>query len=83
MQQIYFKQNLKYLTSNTIISQSKLALALGISRQAVYNFIYKEADPRLSTIIKIAEVYKIKPEDLMFKDLEDKYKDKNIIINIK
>ncbi len=39
MQEIYFNKNLKYLTSNTIITQSELSRILGISRQAVHNLL--------------------------------------------
>lgn len=78
MKEIYFKKNLKFLTSNTLITQSKLAISLGISRQAVFNLISKENDPRINTILKIAEVYNINPEDLLFIDLEEKYKNKKI-----
>ncbi len=83
MQQIYFNKNLKYLTSNTIITQSKLSQILGISRQAVFNLINKNSDCRLSTIIKISDVYGIDPSDLLFIDLQEKYKDKKLDYKIK
>lgn len=79
MQQIYFNKNLKYLTENTIISQAVLSKMLGISRQAVHNLISSDSDVRLSTASKIAEVYDIKTSDLIFTDLEDKYKDKKLV----
>ena len=77
-QQIYFKKNLKYLTTNTLITQSKLAESLGVSRQAVHNIINKDSDLRLNTILKIADVYQVKPQDLIFVDLEEKLKNKKI-----
>lgn len=83
MQTIYFNKNLKYLTSNTIITQSKLSQILGISRQAVFNLINKNADCRLSTIIKISDAYGIDPSDLLFIDLQEKYKDKKLEYKIK
>ena len=58
MDTLYFNKNLKYLTSNTIITQSELSRILGVSRQAVYNLLNKESDCRLSTILKIADAYK-------------------------
>ena len=78
MQPIYFHNNLKYLTSNTVITQSELSRILGVSRQAIYNLINNKADCRLSTIIKIADAYKINESDLLFADLEQKYKNKKI-----
>ncbi|MBR6072321.1 MAG: helix-turn-helix transcriptional regulator [Acholeplasmatales bacterium] len=76
MQKVYFSKNLKYLTDNTIITQSELSRLLGISRQAVHNLIVKDSDCRLSTIMKISDVYDIDPSDLMFVDLELKYNGK-------
>lgn len=82
MQQIYFKKNLEYLTTNTIITQSKLSKILGVSRQAIHNLVNKEADCRLSTITKIADVYGIDASDLLFTDLELKFKDKKLVYKI-
>ncbi len=82
MQEIYFNKNLKYLTSNTIITQSELSRILGISRQAVHNLLNKNADVRLSTITKIAEAYSIDAKDLLFEDLEGKYKNKKIAYKV-
>lgn len=79
MQTIYFHNNLKYLTSNTVITQSELSRILGVSRQAIYNLINNKADCRLSTIIKIADAYKINESDLLFVDLEEKYKNKKLL----
>lgn len=76
MQEIYFNKNLKYLTENTIITQSELSRLLGVSRQAIHNLINKNADCRLSTIMKISNVYEINLNELLFVDLELKYKDK-------
>ncbi len=78
MNEIYFNKNLKYLTSNTIITQSELSRILGISRQAVSNLINKNTDIRISTVIKISEAYNIDAKDLLFEDLEEKYKNKKI-----
>lgn len=82
MKEIYFNKNLKYLTTNTIITQSELSRILGISRQAVFNLINKNADIRLSTIIKIAEAYNIDASDLLFLDLESKFKNQKIAYKI-
>ena len=82
MQTIYFHNNLKYLTSNTVITQSELSRILGVSRQAVYNLINNKADCRLSTIIKIADAYKINESDLLFVDLEQKYKNNKLLYEI-
>ena len=44
--------------------------------------MYNKADFRLSTIIKIADAYKISESDLLFVDLEQKYKNKKIAYKI-
>jgi len=73
-QEIYFNKNLKYLTSNTIITQSELSRILGISRQAVFNLINKNADVRLSTITKIADViYASETKDINASDEKDPF----------
>ena len=66
----YFSKNIKYLTSNTKITQAELSRILGISRQAIHNLINKDSDVRISTVLKISEVYNINPSDILFTDLE-------------
>lgn len=83
-QQVYFSKNVRYLTNHTIISQSELSRILGISRQAIHRLITNNADCRISTVIKISEVFNMSPNDLLFVDFETKYKNANIHIkNIK
>lgn len=82
-QQIYFKKNLEFLTTHTTITQVELSRLLGITRQAVNNLINKDNDIRLSTAIKIAEIYNLKASDLIFVDLEEKYKNKKLTIEFR
>ena len=77
-QEIYFKKNLLYLTSHTLITQSELSRQLGVSRQAIHNLIVREENPRLTTILKISDIYCVKASDLLFVDLEEKLKNKKI-----
>ena len=48
----------------------------------IHNLINNKADCWLSTIIKIADAYKISESDLLFVDLEQKYKNKKIAYKI-
>ncbi|MBQ6784164.1 MAG: helix-turn-helix transcriptional regulator [Acholeplasmatales bacterium] len=80
-QQVFFKKNLNFLTTHTLISQAELSRQIGISRQAVHNLITRDENPRLSTILKISEIYNIDASDLLFVDLEEKYKDKKTKIS--
>ena len=75
-QTVYFKKNLEFLTNHTLVNQSELSRQLGVSRQAVHNMITREENPRLSTILKISDIYCVKASDLLFVDLEEKYKNK-------
>lgn len=77
-QEVYFKKNLEFLTSHTVITQSELSRILGVSRQAVCNLIKKPSDVRLNTVLRIAEVYNLKASDLLFVDLEEKLKNKKM-----
>ena len=77
-QEVYFKKNLEFLTTHTLITQAELSRILGISRQAVCNLINKESDIRLNTAIKIADIYNLKASDILFVDLEEKFKNKKI-----
>lgn len=82
MQPVYFTKNLNYLTSNTIITQAQLAKMLNVSRQAVHNMLISNNDIRLSTVLKIADAYSIDAAELLFIDLEKKYKNKRIAYKI-
>ena len=73
-QQIYFKKNLEYLTSQTTINQSELSRRLGVTRQAINNLISKDSDVRLNTVLKIADIFNLNAQDLLFVDLELKNK---------
>ena len=77
-QEIYFKKNLEFLTTHTLITQSELSRQLGVSRQAIHNLIVREENPRLTTILKISDIYCVKASDLLFVDLELKLKNKKI-----
>lgn len=65
---MFFNKNMKFLTRNKI-NQNQLAKLMGITRQSV-NQIMKTNDPRISTVIKICEIYHITIDDLINKDLE-------------
>lgn len=77
-QEVYFKKNLEFLTSHTVITQSELSRLLGVTRQAINNLINKDTDIRLNTAIKIADIYNLKASDLLFVDLEEKFKNKKM-----
>lgn len=78
--QVYFRKNLNYLVKNTTIRQSDLSRLLGVSRQAIYHLLTKDLDIRLSTAFKVADAIGIDVKELLFVDLEEKYKDKKIVI---
>ena len=75
-QEVFFKKNLEFLTTHTLVNQAELSRQLGVSRQAIHNLIVREENPRLTTILKISDIYCVKASDLLFVDLEEKLKNK-------
>lgn len=65
-----FNKNINFLVKNTKINQNQLANLMGITRQSV-NQIMKTKDPRISTLLKISEIYNVSIDDLLKKDLEN------------
>lgn len=70
---MFFNKNINFLVKNTKINQNQLAKSMGITRQSV-NQIMQTKDPRISTLLKISEIYNLSIDDLIKKDLEDEYK---------
>ena len=77
-EEIYFKKNINYLIKNTTIRQIDLSKILNVSRQAIHNLLTKDLDIRISTAIKVSNAFGIDTKDLLFVDLEEKYKNKKI-----
>lgn len=65
---MFFKENLRYLTSHTNINQNQLAQRLGVSRQSITSLLNTD-DPKASTLQKICEIYNISIDDILNKDL--------------
>ena len=80
MQEIYFNKNINFLVKYSNINQAELAKIIGVTRQAIYNILNKNSDVRISTVMKIAAAYNVSPSDLLFVDMEQKLKDKKLII---
>ncbi len=79
-ERIFFTKNLRYLVDNSSLNQSELGRILGVSRQGIHRIVVSDQDVRLNTILKIADAYGIDPKDLLFTDLEEKYKNKKLVI---
>ena len=43
-QQVYFNKYLKYLVSNSTVSQAELAKLLSVTRQAIHNLLINDSD---------------------------------------
>ncbi len=74
---MYFNKNMKYLLTSGHMNQNKLANIMGITRQSV-NQIMKTKDPRISTVIKVCEIFKLSIDELIYKDLESEHLKENI-----
>ncbi len=63
-------QNLKYLRKKNHISQQILADAVGMSRTSIGDYERGRTEPDISTLIEIADYFKVSLDDLLRKDFE-------------
>lgn len=67
----YFSKNVKLLAIIYLGSLSNLAKELGVSKQAISQML-KDNNPKLSTLLKLHEIFNISLDDLIFKELSVK-----------
>lgn len=66
---MFFKENLKFLTSSSICNQNQLSKKLGCTRQNITCYINGKAEPNFEKLVLISEIYSITIDDLLKKDL--------------
>lgn len=59
MKKNIFPKRLRELRTENILSQQKLALIIGISQQAVFNWEKGITQPNIETLIRLAELFKV------------------------
>lgn len=62
-------ENIKYLRKQAGYTQEQFAIKVGIKRSVVGAYEEKRAEPRLQTLLSIAEVLNVTADDLIAKDL--------------
>lgn len=65
----YIPNNIKYLRKKNGYTQETFAEALGINRPSVGAYEEGRADPRLTTLSKMAELFKVSVDELINEDL--------------
>lgn len=60
-----FARNLKFLRNNAGISQTKLSQDLLVPRNRIASYELRNIEPKLSLLVKIAEYFKIRIDDLL------------------
>ncbi len=65
-----FSKNLKYLRKKHNMYQEELGSLIGISQQTVASYENNSnADPRLSVLVKLSNLFNVSIDDLVKKDL--------------
>jgi len=60
-----FGARLREIRESKGITPYRLAQLTGLSKQGVLNLEMKDADPKLSTLVKLAEALGVQPQDLL------------------
>lgn len=66
---MYFGKNLKYLMKSRKISGESLSDILNLSQSAISSYTTGGAFPKVETLFKLKEIFKIDLDELFFKDL--------------
>lgn len=53
---------------NAGMTQSEAAKEIGVTRQTVMNWETRVTDPKLGDFLKMCEIYKVEPTDILFCD---------------
>ena len=65
-----FPEYVKFLRENRAITQKDMAQRLGISLHGYQKFEYGLQEPRMSTLIALADFYEISLDELVCRDFE-------------
>lgn len=66
---MFFKENLRLLTSSSVCNQNQLSKKLGCTRQTISCYLSGKAEPSLKKLIIISEIYSVTIDDLLKTDL--------------
>lgn len=68
---VYLSKNLHFLLKKNYVSQNRVCTASQISKATFNNYLHGVTPQGIATILAIAEFFKIKPEELLFSDLQN------------
>ncbi len=75
----FFASNMKYLRKKKGLTQSDLANKMGINRPKIGSYEEGRAEPKLTTIQRISNFYKVNIDDLLELDLsKEQHKEKDV-----
>lgn len=66
-----FSDNLKFLMKKNEVTFTQLALGSGVSRSSCYDAAYRSTPTKMSTIVNIANFFKVKIDDILFSEMSD------------
>jgi transcriptional regulator with XRE-family HTH domain len=66
---MYISKNISHLRKMNKINQSELARRIGKTPSAISSYEQGKAEPTVGVIMKIAEVFKVSVDELLYKDL--------------
>lgn len=69
---MFFKENLKFLTSSSNCNQNQLSKKLGCTRQTINSYLNGKAEPSFYKLLIISEIYSVTIDDLLKKNLSQK-----------
>ena len=70
MSNMQLAKNLRYLREKNGLKQEQLKEFLNISRQAYSNYERCERTPDLDALVRLSQVYRVRIDDLVLKDLQ-------------
>lgn len=72
MQKIYVSENISYLCKESKLSQDDFGQLFEVGKGLISNYIRKTAFPKIETLIKICDHYKISLDSLVRENLHEK-----------
>ena len=83
MKKVYLHKNITFLKERKKVSQRKMALDLQVNRSTLKKWESNESSPDVYDIARIMEYFGVEDEDIIYTDLEEKYKENQKLLSLK
>ena len=83
MKKVYLYKNITFLKERKKVSQRKMALDLQVNRSTLKNWESNESSPDVYDIARLMEYFGVEDEDIIYTDLEEKYKENQKLLSLK